>query len=287
MCLNTAGSRLEVKSDSDDSLFCLSPWLPARWRCLYLASEPQLQTQPSTAAWTVQTGPRPHLQTQTRLTFILVLQRRKQTSCRPSETIHQRTMTFCLNEATACVYPGRPSVGVPALCRRWSDISCRSDWTDCWLPGRRSVHSVTVRHRTHVNGAAVVSCKLRQGYSPCGCWAWTARHWASPASSHCYTWTNTALRRKNTPDRGQRSTIGPIHMMTSTHNTIYDGKGYPKERSLSSCSVLEVMGSHWPQYFRLVMLGDKSESSYKPDLIWMNLFSFRHLLWLQPNSVLD
>lgn len=29
------------------------------------------------------------------------------------------------------------------------------------------------------------------------------------------------------------------------------------ERSLSSCSVLEVIGSHRPQYFKLVMLGKR------------------------------
>lgn len=31
-------------------------------------------------------------------------------------------------------------------------------------------------------------------------------------------------------------------------------KGYPMERSLRSCNVLEVMGSHRPQYFKLVIL---------------------------------
>lgn len=31
-------------------------------------------------------------------------------------------------------------------------------------------------------------------------------------------------------------------------------EGYPMERSLRSCSVLEVIGSHCPQYFRLVIL---------------------------------
>lgn len=36
-------------------------------------------------------------------------------------------------------------------------------------------------------------------------------------------------------------------------------KGYPMERSLSSCSVLEVMGSQRPQYFRLVMLWESKE----------------------------
>lgn len=32
------------------------------------------------------------------------------------------------------------------------------------------------------------------------------------------------------------------------------GQGYPNDRSFSSCSVLEVIGSHWPQYFKFVML---------------------------------
>lgn len=38
-------------------------------------------------------------------------------------------------------------------------------------------------------------------------------------------------------------------------------KGYPIERSLSSCRVLEVIGSQRPQYFRLVMLGKKKHGS--------------------------
>lgn len=38
------------------------------------------------------------------------------------------------------------------------------------------------------------------------------------------------------------------------------GEGYPIERSLRSCSVLEVIGSHCPQYFRLVILwGEKKK----------------------------
>lgn len=31
-------------------------------------------------------------------------------------------------------------------------------------------------------------------------------------------------------------------------------EGYPNDRSFSSWSVLEVIGSHWPQYFKFVML---------------------------------
>lgn len=31
------------------------------------------------------------------------------------------------------------------------------------------------------------------------------------------------------------------------------------DRSFSSCSVLEVIGSHRPQYFRLVMLGEEDK----------------------------
>lgn len=37
-------------------------------------------------------------------------------------------------------------------------------------------------------------------------------------------------------------------------------KGYPKERSFSSWSVLEVIGSHWPQYFKFVMLKETKET---------------------------
>lgn len=37
-------------------------------------------------------------------------------------------------------------------------------------------------------------------------------------------------------------------------------QGYPKERSFSSWSVLEVIGSHWPQYFKFVMLKERKYS---------------------------
>lgn len=45
------------------------------------------------------------------------------------------------------------------------------------------------------------------------------------------------------------------------------GKGYPMERSLRSCSVLEVIGSQRPQYFRLVMLENKKKKKKQETLL--------------------
>lgn len=37
-------------------------------------------------------------------------------------------------------------------------------------------------------------------------------------------------------------------------------EGYPKDRSFSSWRVLEVIGSHWPQYFKFVMLKETKDT---------------------------
>lgn len=44
------------------------------------------------------------------------------------------------------------------------------------------------------------------------------------------------------------------HKLFDSEDSEGTGKGYPNDRSFSSCSVLEVIGSHWPQYFKFVML---------------------------------
>lgn len=163
---------------------CVTPWLPARWRCSYSAFEPQLQMQLSKAAWIVQTGPRPRLHTNiqdTQLTHIsdflhLITvtaqnQPANQNTLRwwsqgkvflasQSHRIYLLSMlafqhstglwlereSFKVQQniewtTKVCIYLDRPWAGAPVPCRRWSDISCRSDSTGCLLPGRRSARS--------------------------------------------------------------------------------------------------------------------------------------------------
>lgn len=141
---------------------CLSPWLPARWRCLCSASEPRLQTRPSKEAWIVRTGPRPRLHTRDTHTSTHI-------TCGQTHTHTHTRVPVCLfasllastelpcsgfvgwcflfkvmrSETTDVRYRDRPSAGAPAPCRRWSGTSCRSGWTGCLLPGRRSARSGT------------------------------------------------------------------------------------------------------------------------------------------------
>lgn len=60
------------------------------------------------------------------------------------------------------------------------------------------------------------------------------------------------------------------------------------ERSLSSCSVLEVIGSHRPQYFKLVMLGKRTTRMDQRGLLCFP-FAVRRILTVQksPNIIIS
>lgn len=60
-------------------------------------------------------------------------------------------------------------------------------------------------------------------------------------------------------------TTAKIKTRLNQHENICVGhrhEGYPKERSFRSWSVLEVIGSHWPQYFKFVILKERKVYFY-------------------------